>query len=58
MMRYVVYGRGDDVLAVVDTESEAIVERDKELGRIVYVRDDSEPAVRAFLSKRPTTRSS
>ncbi len=56
MIKYVVFGRADEVVAVLDTEAEAISERDKELGRIVYLRDDGDPAVRAFLAKRPTTR--
>ncbi len=55
MMKYVVYSLSDEVVSVVDTEAEAIVERDKAMGRIVFVRDDTDPLIRAFLVRRPTT---
>lgn len=52
-MKYVVFGKAGEPLAVVDTEAEAINERDKEVGRTVYLRDDDHPDVLAVSKKKP-----
>lgn len=52
-MKYVVFGKAGEVVAAVDTEAEAIIERDKELGRVVYLRPDDHPDVLALANKKP-----
>lgn len=50
-MKFVVYDGSNNPLSAHDTEAEAIGERDKALGRVVYQRQDDHEDVKNLAAK-------